>query len=925
MRKTLHQLFNLFIVLMLGFTLQTLAQTGRIAGTITDAQTGDYLPSANVMFEGTSIGGASDLQGYFRVGNIPAGNYTLVVRYIGYDDYRADIVVSSGTTTRVDVELTASYVEIGTVVVEGMRQGQVKALAVQKESENIKNVVSREQMENFPDVNVADVLQRLPGVHIDRSGGEGRYVLIRGTNPALNTVTVNGEALASTRNEERYTQLDIVGSNQMSMIEVIKAITPDMDANSIGGSVNIKTRSAFDYPDRNANLTLGSGYGNMDETINWQGKFNYSDKLSDKLGFSVTANYDKQNRGQDKTEYEWDEVDTETGVTVPFALVDAMLQDYEIVKERLGLGGGLEFRPNDNHKLYVNMMWNKYEDINLRNRMRIRVDRGDFMNDDATLTEDSRFIREVTGRTENLIQNHYTLGGEHLFGDTKLDWKGAYSYGEENHPDQVDTEWELDERTNLQLDLSDPENFQWEVLNLDQDYEKTMANYEVDNFDYRETFSSSEHMAGGINLEIPYNLGSIHANAKIGIKYSALTKDRKDNRYAYDWEGDDDLMLGDFLSDRANSDYFNDNYDYGEEGDWYQLRDFFNANRDRADGFEGERDYEDSDAASYVIDETVMAYYAMTDINFGSLSMVAGFRHEFTSNDFFGHTLVFDADGDFASLDEINETRDYNKIFPMIHLLYGISNETQLRFAFTQTMSRPGFWFLAPHFTIDHRRERIRSGNPDLEPTTSNNIDFMAEHYFQGIGVAAAGIFYKDLKNIIFETTRDLDSGPNIGYELERPENGGDATLYGIELNWQQELTFLPGFLSGFGVYVNYTHTWSNADLLGREGFVPGQAGDVANISLAYENSGFMARLSYSYQGEYIAEVGGDEDNDEYVDAHGQLDFTASQELFDGMELFFEAVNITNESKYEYMGVSSRPIEVTYYSWWTRFGLKYSL
>ncbi|OGU54710.1 MAG: hypothetical protein A2V66_01125 [Ignavibacteria bacterium RBG_13_36_8] len=925
MRKHLHQLFNLFIVMMLGFTIQTLAQTGKIAGTITDAQTGDYLPSANVMLEGTSIGGASDLQGYFRVGNIPPGNYTMIVRFLGYTDYKTDIVVSSGSTTKIDVALTAAYIEMGTVVVEGMRQGQVKALAIQKESDNIKSVVSREQMENFPDINTAEVLQRLPGVHIDRSQGDGRYVLIRGTSPALSTVTVNGEALASTRNAERYTQLDIVGSNQMSMIEVIKAITPDMDANSIGGSVNIVTRSAFDYPGMKANATLGSGYANLDNAINWQGKFSYNNRITDQLGISITANYDRKTRSADDNEYEWDEIKTQTGVTIPISLIDANLMDYKLVKDRYGIGGGLEFRLNKENRFFVNMMYNKYVDVNTRNRMRVRVNKGKYMNDEGTLTEGSRFIREVTGRTENLIQTHYTLGGEHFFGSMKFDWLGAYSYGEENHPNQLDSEWDLDKKANLQIDLSDPEVFKWTVLNLAENYEKTAANYEFNNIDYRTTFSSSTFKTIGANLEIPYALGSASAKAKFGVKYTTLNKDRSDNRWTYSWEGAGDPNLGEFLSDRTRPDYFNDNYNFGELGDWDKLDTWFNANKDKADGFMGERNYEDSDAASYVVGEDVMAYYAMTTINFGNFSLVGGFRHEFTSNDLKGHKLVFDSNGDFASLEEVNVAKDYNKIFPMIHLLYNVTDNTQLRFAFTQSMSRPNFWDLAPHYTLNPDNERIRSGNSDLQPTTSNNIDLMAEHYFQGIGVAAAGFFFKDLKNIIFVTTRDLESGANIGYEFERPENGGDASLYGIELNWQQELTFLPGFLSGFGVYLNYTHTWSNADLLGREGVIPGQAGDVANISLGYEGGGFMARLSYSYQGEFIKEVGKDEDHDQSVNSHGQLDFTATQDIFHGMELFFEAINLTNAPNYEFMGIEDHPIQVEYYSWWCNFGLKYSL
>jgi TonB-dependent receptor len=263
----------------------------------------------------------------------------------------------------------------------------------------------------------------------------------------------------------------------------------------------------------------------------------------------------------------------------------------------------------------------------------------------------------------------------------------------------------------------------------------------------------------------------------------------------------------------------------------------------------------------------------------------------------------------------------------MVHLRYALSNLTNLRVAATQTMSRPNYWDIAPHVTIDHSRPRIRRGNPDLETTLSWNLDLMGEHYFQGIGIASAGLFYKDMSNIIFEAGFDLeDDDPTYpGYEVETTVNGESAWLWGIELVWQQEFTFLPGFWSGFGIYANYTHTESEADLLDRTGEIPGQAGDVGNLALAYEMGGFSARISYAYQGKYIEEVGGKPDDDEWVRAHGQLDLTAAYRIYSGFSVFLEFVNITNEAKYEYQGIEDRPYQVEYYSWWSRIGFKYTM
>lgn len=162
-----------------------------------------------------------------------------------------------------DVQLQATYLELGEVVVEGLRQGQVKALNQQKTAPNIINVVAREQMERFADLNTAEVLQRIPSVSISRDQGEGRFVLLRGTEARLTAVSVNGQRIASPESKDRFVTLDVISANQLASIEVTKAITPDMDGDAIGGSVNMVTRSAFDYDKRVLKVSGGSGYSQL--------------------------------------------------------------------------------------------------------------------------------------------------------------------------------------------------------------------------------------------------------------------------------------------------------------------------------------------------------------------------------------------------------------------------------------------------------------------------------------------------------------------------------------------------------------------------------------------------------------------------------------------------------------------------------------
>lgn len=940
--KRFQQMLKLFLVMALvGMSVVFGQTTGKLTGRVTDAQSGDYLPGANVMLEGTSIGGATDREGSFRIMNVPAGNYTLIARYIGYNDYTAEVVVDGGGVTNHDVGMSVGYIEMGDVVVEGIRQGQVKALSMQRNADNIKNVISREQMEAFPDLNVAEIIQRLPGVTIDRSGGDGRYVLIRGTEPRLSTITVNGAALATSRVEERYSQLDIMGSNQMSFVEVVKAITPDMDANSIGGNINVTTRSAFDNPGRKLNATLGSGYTGLDGKIMGQAKVNYSDFLMDgKLGYNLTANWDRKERGADNGEYGWGSQDDVADNEIEYALEELNQMDFQMTKTRIGVGGGLEFRPSPGNRFYTNIMWNKFSDDASRGRMRLRVDKGDYLNAAGTLTEDSRIIREHKHRVEDLFQSHYSFGGEHELGSNKLDYMVAYSAALEEHKPQLESEWDFSEKVNLDIDFSEGLYPKWDIVNTGFDGAALYLDatqYEFGSFDHRNTEASNTQTVAGINYEMPMRVAGYPSTVKVGGKYTSVFKNRDDTRTGYDWDGDIDITMDMWESDRTRDDFMNDNYTFGPQVDAETAQDFLDDNM--AD-FEGEVDSWDSFGQAYEVDESVIAGYAMANVDLGDFNIIGGLRYEMTSNDLKGTNLIFDDEGDYLSHEPIDQDKKYNNIFPMFHVTHDFSANTKFRLAYTSTMSRPHYWDLAPYFYVRGGNEEIRSGNKDLVPTMASNIDFMAEHYLSGVGLISGSFFYKSLKDIIFEKTwvltADEHQGLYTGWDMEQSVNGGDATLYGCELNWQQELTFLPGALSGLGVYVNYTHTWAKTDWAEyetasegvsaraeEEETLPGQAGDAANLAVSYEAGRFSGRLSWAYQGPFITAVGKDEGHDEWMASHAQLDFTGNIKVTEGLDVFVDLVNLTNAPEWEYMGIEDRPIKVEFYSWTSRFGLKY--
>ncbi len=931
--KTGTTLFKgcLVLISLLMFNLLLSAQSGRISGRVTDASTGESLPGANVFIEGTTFGVATDRFGGYRIEKIPQGEYTLKARYIGYNEYSTTVTITSGRTLQQDVELNISAVEIDDVVVQGLLQGQVKALNQQLNSQNIKNVLSREEMEKFPDMNTAETLQRIPGVTVTRSLGEGRFVYLRGTEPRLTTVTVNGQKIATPREQDRFMGLDVINSSQLASIEVSKAITPDMDGDAIGGTVDLVTRSAFDYENNSLlKLNVGGGYAELGGDPLMRGSFNYSAILGSgkNWGINIGGSWYRNKISSHSNEFDWDdEAEDVNGNQLPgFTLADYRLYNYETTRDHFGFNGEVEYRLDNKNRYFLRGMYNRRTDDQTRNMLRYRLDRGDYIS--STIINEGRTGFELSYRDE--IQNLYSVsfGGENKLGDWDLDYTLSYSFGEETTGDdgQLKSEWRIKD-ISMALDLSDVDIPGLTFTNVTQDFLLDPTNWEEDGQDFRERNASNTNIIGNLNVSYPYTLGSFQSELSFGGKVRIDQKDRDSQRYRYRWRGDD-IFLSVAGTDETIDDFLLDNYVFGPIMDGEKMRDFYRNNIDPDNGFRIEDRTTDTDGlgGKYDATENIIAGYLMTTINFNNLMVLAGLRTEITQTTYEGTNLQLDDDGEIVSAAPVENDNDYTNIFPALHLKYKLSPLTNIRLAYTQGIARPDYFDLAPYRWVIPDDDEIISGNPDLEPTESKNVDLMFGHYFQGIGAINLGLFYKSLDKVIYEVSTRLEGGNFDGFDELKKVNGGSADLYGFEISWMQQLTFLPGIASGFGVYANYTYTKSDVDLSFEErNVLPGQAGDVGNFGLSYERDRFTARLSLNYTSEILVQVESDKDFDRWQDERIQLDFAGSYEFWKNFEFYVEALNLTNAPQRVYFNVTERPRENAYYGWSVRSGLKISL
>lgn len=916
--------FLVLIGLFMSPSTSLAQQNGQISGRVSDADTKEYLPGANVMLKGTGMGASTDRSGSFRIFNVPAGDYEIVVRYIGYDESSVSVTVGSGAVAK-DITLKPTVVQLSGIQVTGLRQGQNKALNIQKSSENIVNVVSSEQMLRLPDLNAAEILQRIPGISIVRDQGEGRYVQIRGTDARLTSVSVNGERLTAPDAGERYVGMDVVSASQVASIEVVKALTPDMDADAIGGSVNLVTKSGFDAEKPFFNIQAGSGYSDMLGKPLWQGNFTYGAKFGsdENLAIAVTGNYDYWKRNTWDLETGYNKVTAGT-VTVPFALVDLDLRDYLVERERINIAANLDFRPSENNQYSLRGMYNNRDDYEYRRNLYVRPSKGKFTTADAVT--DARIYRGLKDRLERQNIATISAGAVHKMNNLKLDYSIGYTSGGTKKPDETDPTFVMAKKLNLSLNLANPERPQYTVTSTGAAYDQFNAdNFKLDGVKWNNDEATDQDVLGSANLRYAYDIGNHPSELKFGGKMHVREKKKNQDRWVYKKDGAD-LLMTQFVGDDGIS-ILDGAYKVGSAIDGDKFREYFKGQKDKANGLKGSIDRENSDAASFTADENIVAYYAMNTLNMDNWMFLAGVRHEFTSTTNNSNQVLLDANGDYVSTTKLESKVDYNNFLPMAHIRYKLTQMTNIRLAFTTGIARPNFYDLVPYRVVLSEDNQINEGNSTLKPTTATSLDLMAEHYFQVIGMVSGGAFYKKLNDIIFTQTTRVVGGQYDGWYRSQPVNGGSSTLLGLELNWQQQLTFLPGVLNGLGVSANYAHTKSTADVGGRleRSTLPGQAENVANFAVSYEKYGFSGRFSISYNGSFTEEVGEDAEHDRIYKNHMQMDFSASQQVYRGLEVYFEVVNLNKEPMIYYMGQESRPLQQEFYSWWMHAGVKFTM
>lgn len=922
-------------------TIPTLAQAGEVVGSVGDASQTIALRSAQVRIVELDRVTTTERDGSFRFNDVPAGSYTLEVSYVGAETQTQSVTVPATGTVRADVAL--SGFGDNEILVIGQAANLSSALSRKRQNDTVSDVLTRDAIGQFPDQNVAESLRRLPGINVLNDQGEGRFVSLRGLSPSLNATSLNGVRLPSPENDIRAVALDVVSSDIIESIEVKKSLTPDMDADTIGASVEIETTSAFDRKRDLLTVKLEGSYNELADEVSPKGSVDFSARLGDDFGVSGGLSYYKRTFETDNIEADDWELDDGLVYAEEF-----QYRDYDVERERISATLGLDFRAGDSTELYVRGIYSQFDDQEFRRRLTFDLgDAGVSGTSDQLVYDDDEAIvveRDVKDRFESQKIRSVVLGGESDWGDWFAEYSGSWAKSNEREngsidPTQFEREYEA-EGLRLGFDLADERVPLYSVLANPGDFFNPSA-YELNDVEYVVLSDSQDE-----EYSAKFDLGRrfVGDNGEFTVQAGAKGRWReKSFNGTVEFYELDDYTLADALGEDPTYRIAN----IGPLPGFTAATDFFLRNFDSFELQEIDSAF-DSAVEDFVVEEDILAGYLLGRWDSSTLTVIGGVRYENTSNTLSGNdVLLVEEDGtlpngaiatdDVVLVSPVSIDKDYDHWLPSLNLRFEAAPDLILRAAGYRSIVRPGPFQQAPRVAVEEADDGEREGefgNPGLLPAEAWNVDAAVEYYMTDNGAIYASAFYKNIEDFFVETVFEANDAPFNGSFRGVPFdeatiwfNGDEADVFGFELGFAQAFT---GALDGFLVQANYTYTDADGavTLVAADGPrdipLPSTSKHTGNVSVGYDKGLVDIRLSGTYRDKYLDELGSEPALDRYVDDHFQLDLSAKYRVADGLQLFYEWVNITDAKYFAYNTLGGRRNIYQYeeYNWTMKAGMR---
>jgi TonB-dependent receptor len=986
----------LLLVLALGPSGALRAQTepgGVVSGRIVDANTQAALFGVEVSVNGTDVRARTDRDGEFTLRRLPGGTVTLTARYLGYAEKTQSVTVRDGQATQISFVLGEEVLTLPEFRVEGMIEGQARALNVQRAAQNISNIIASDSFGQFPDKSIADATRRLPGITIERGQGqgEGRYVTIRGMNADFNGVDLNGVRVSVSNFDgaSRSVPLDVVSAKSAEIIEVSKAMRPDQDGDSIGGSISIRTRSPFDRDGRSVTAeaaivqsSLAKDYGSgfyLDDR-GYEVSASFSDILNEKKtwALALTANT-RQNP------YVSQSVDTRGFTTVSggtatnngsqyngaFVPTGLLLQEFFDEIEQTGLTAAVEYRPDEATQVRVNATYTQRDSRRGRQLQDTRYDAGFGFwdrtrpigvsgNTITRFTSENRLFRQVRDFYETQDLYSVALDGKAVRGPNTFTWLAGFNRGAFDGDRQKDlwltfrTGFSFNEYNlganggtyfpgfSTQRDRNSPREFRLDTVDLGTRF------ITDDEFALRGDWQRDVALLGGngfwkTGVQARWRSRDLESVDRFYDSFTNV-KSLRSGSTALAWFLDENkASQGVAAVNYGPGASVDGRYNYGFFIDPAIARRVINsflASGDLAFNADGILDSRNrSLAGSYQADEDVYSAYLMGQTTVGKWTWLAGIRAEATRVAFSTHQGV-SQNSIYVNALPISRSSDYVDVLPGVHVRYDATKDIVVRAAATATLARPSYRQLNPSAVINNTDLTFTQGDTGLDPTTSRNLDLMVDYYLGGLGVVSGGLFYKDMSDNVYRLRRTAlgstipgSNQPTANYQVSEFKNASGAEVYGFEAGIERNLRFLPSPFDGVGVFANYTWTESEvetglAERSALETPLFGQVGRSYNLGLTYQKYGLQMRLAYNWRDSYLDFDGINQNPafDRYLSDLGVLDLTASYALPKGFTVFVEFRNLTDEPDRAFFGTEDlRPAYNEYRDWSATFGVRWKL
>jgi TonB-dependent receptor len=926
--------FLILLLLVSTFTAWGQSAKGILTGRVADS-TGAVIQGASIQLTQSGLSANSDGLGEFIFPAVAPGTYTLKATSAGFSVFTKSVTVVAGQALHADVQLAVLSSSEQVVVTAESGKNELQAINEEINAPNILQVMPETQILSLPNANMADAIGRMPGVTLQRDEGEGVYIQVRGLDPRLTNLTIDGVTIPSPEAAVRQINLATIPSDMIQSIELNKTLSANQDADGIGGSVNLVTKMAGERPTLSFGTDLGYTpieggryVGKVDLTLGQRfgaGK---------RWGVIMGAGYDYNGRGIN--DIEPDPQPNPDGTATPY--YDKITQrEYRYQRLRWGGTMGADYKLSDHSSLFAHFLLSDFKDWGDKWYYELKTDKN------------SETYYESTRRPDFMIGS-LSVGGNHVFTNKWVTWGSSASRSRElNSGGNPEVDWGQvsPAANNTEANMptcsyvGTPQSIyrpQWSAPCMTA----SSPVYDLNNYGMTEFITTTGRTAQ-LNLQewasmgLNYHLGSRPATFEFGGQYRNAHK----YQYAYtptydaplDANGNPTIVASQFQSGFADPNYYDGSYHVGPFTNYYKETAYFAANPGEF-ALDEDLTHEGSDSNNFNLLERVGAGYIMNTINWDHFRLQTGLRIEGTTENTLGYIVttevdssgnpIYDPNGNpvWAGTTPSKRNQGYWDPLPSIQARWEVAPLTAIRAVYARGISRPNQYDLVPYFLDNGAGSvpRYSIGNPSELPTHANNYDVLVEQQLKPFGLIQVGYFYKQLNNPIVTTYTAYapassdpagDGYPDIAAQNI---NAAGANVSGLEFAWDQRFTNLPGSLAGLGARANYAYTQSHTNgIPDRTDHPPliGQARHAFNLEPYYERGRYQVHFAMSYNGandqayQYFDNYpdptqdtpGGPKGPlaDNYFYPHMQIDAQGSVRLFKGLLLTVDGLNMSNE------------------------------